>query len=217
MRVFRLVSEYRWPIYLGSLLAMSVIACGVLVWVATRPDSPRPIKGYFEAARAWDADEAVEAASRQLGWTVRYELPSGIPHFPGMPRPVDVRVADRDGRPVSGLSGRLFAIRPSDTRLNQTGELVELPQDAGTYRTLVRVDQPGAWEFRIDARQGALRFVHAARVAVPADAEGGAPGSEDGPPGVGSEGGPARSEGGPPGPPGPSPLTTPAVPEGTPR
>ena len=110
---------------------MSVVACGVLVWVATRPDTPRPIKGYYEAARAWDADEAVEDASRQLGWTVRYELPADVPHFAGMPRPVDVRVADRDGKPVSGLAGRLFAIRPSDTRLNQSGDLAELPQEAG--------------------------------------------------------------------------------------
>ncbi len=165
-----MVSAYRWPIYLGSLLAMSVVACGVLVWVATRPDSPRPIKGYYETAKAWDADEAVEDASRQLGWTVRYELPSDVPHYAGMPRPVDVRVATRDGNPVSGLSGRLLALRPSDTRLNQEGSLTELPQQPGTYRTLVRLDEPGAWEIRVDARQQALRFVHAARLTVPADA-----------------------------------------------
>ena len=170
MKIVRLISEYRWPIYVGGLLTMSVVACGVLVWVATRPDAPRPIKGYYEAAKAWDADEAVEAASRQLGWTVRYELPSGVPHFPGMPRPVDVRVADREGRPVPGLAGTLFAIRPSDTRLNRTGTLVGLPQEEGTYRTLVLVDQPGTWELRIDAKKERLRFVHAARVEVAADA-----------------------------------------------
>lgn len=170
MKILRLISEYRWPIYVGGLLAMSVVACAILVWVATRPDVPRPIKGYYEAARAWDADEAVEAASRQLGWTVRYELPAGVPHFPGMPRPVDVRVADREGKPVSGLAGRLFAIRPSDGRLNQDGALVELPQEAGSYRTLVLLDQPGTWELRVDTRKEALRFVHAARLEVAPDA-----------------------------------------------
>jgi hypothetical protein len=169
MKFFRLVSEYRWPIYLGGLLAMSVVASGVIVWVATRPDTPRPIKGYYEAARSWDADEAVAEASRQLGWTVRYELPSDVPHTPGMPRPVDVRVADRDGNPVPGLAGRLFAIRSSDTRLNQSGELTALPQTPGGYRTLVRIDAPGAWELRIDVRRDALRFVHAARMTVPAE------------------------------------------------
>jgi hypothetical protein len=169
VRLLRLVSEYRWPIYLGGLLAMSVVACGVLVWVATRPDTPRPIRGYYEAARAWDADEAVEETSRNLGWTVRYAMPSDVPHVTGMPRPVDVSVADRDGRPVTGLAGHLFAIRPSDTRFNQTGALIELPQQKGSYRTLIRLDTPGLWELRIDTTQRSLRFVHAARVTVSAD------------------------------------------------
>ena len=167
MKLFKLLSEYRWPIYLGSLLAMSIVSSGVIVWVATRPDTPRPMTGYYEAARAWDADEAIEQASRQLGWSVRYELPADAPRFAGMPRPMDVYIADREGKPVSGLAGSLFAIRPSDTRLNQTAELVALPQSPGRYRTLVRIDAPGAWDVRIDMRQGALRFVHAARLTVP--------------------------------------------------
>lgn len=167
--LLRTISAYRWPIYLGGLLAMSVVACATLVWVATRPNAPRPIKGYYQAARAWDTDEGVAEASRQLGWTVRYELPADVPHYQGMPRPVDVRVTDRDGQPVSGLAGKLLAIRPSDTGLNQAGDLTELPQLAGSYRTLVLLDEPGAWELRLDARQQALHFVHAARVILRGD------------------------------------------------
>lgn len=168
MTWLRLVSDYRWPIYIGGLLCMPIVACGVLVWVATRPDAPRPIQGYYEAAQKWDATEAVEQASRDLGWTVRYELPTDIPLFRGMPRPVDVKVADRSGQPVSGLTGDLVAIRSADTRLNQRVALVELPTQAGSYRTLVHLDEPGAWELRLDTRQQAMRFVHAARVIVPA-------------------------------------------------
>jgi hypothetical protein len=166
VKTLKVLSDYRWPIFIGGLLSMSIVASGVIVWVATRPDAPRPIKGYYESARTWDADEAVEAASRQLGWSVSYELPGDVPHYPGMPRPVDVRVVDRDAKPVTGLQGRLFAIRPADTRLNQTADLVALPQTPGTYRTIVRMDAPGEWEVRIDATQAALRFVHAARLTV---------------------------------------------------
>jgi len=169
MKLFKLLSEYRWPIYLGGLLTMSIVSSGVIVWVATRPDTPRPMQGYYQAARAWDADEAIEDASRQLGWSVRYELPSDVPHVAGMPRPVDVHVADREGTPIPGLACSLFAIRPSDARLNQTAVLVALPHSPGRYRTLVRLDAPGTWELRLDARQGALRFVHAARLTVPAE------------------------------------------------
>lgn len=174
MRVRQFLSEYRWPLYLSGLLGMAIVAYGVLIYVATRPNSPRPIPNYYESAQKWDADEAVEAASRQLGWTVRYEIPAGVPHIAGTPRPVDIRVTDREGKGVSSLKGRLFALRPSDQRLNQTAELVELPHEAGCYRALVRVDVPGTWEFRVDATRDSARFVHAARVPVapdtPADA-----------------------------------------------
>ncbi|MGD9903920.1 MAG: FixH family protein [Vicinamibacterales bacterium] len=168
MKVLRLLSEYRWPIFIGGHLTMSLVASGVLVYVATRPDVPRPIRGYYEAARTWDADRAVEEASRALGWTVRYELPVGVPHLAGMPRPIDVSVADRDGRPVPGLVGQLVAMRPADARLNQRGDLVAVPRADGSYRTLMRLDEAGAWDLRLEVRQQAMRFVHSARFVVPA-------------------------------------------------
>lgn len=176
MKLRSLLSAYRWPLYLSGLLGMSMVAYAVLVYVATRPGTPRPIAGFYEASQVWDADEAVEAASRQLGWNVRYDLPAGVPHTAGTPRPIDVRVVDREGQGVTGLAGSLFAIRPSDGRLSQSGPLVELPQEAGSYRALLRVDQPGAWEFRIDTRREALRFVHAARLKVAEDVPAGGTG-----------------------------------------
>lgn len=166
MKVLRLLSDYRWPIYIGAHLTMSVVACGVLVWVATRPDAPQPIPEYYEQAQSWDRDEAVAEASRALGWTVTYELPADVPHLPGTPRPIDVRVSTKSGEPVTGLTGRLIAIRPADARLTQAGDLMALPGQAGAYRTLIRVDEPGAWQFRIDAAQQAMRFVSDSRVSV---------------------------------------------------
>lgn len=166
MRVMRLVSDYRWPIYIAGHLTMSVVACGVLVWVATRPDTPMPIPDYYQSARTWDADEAAIEASRALEWTVRYTLPQDVPYVAGALRPIDVEVADRNGRPVHGLSGTLLAIRPSDARLNRTAPLVEMPGRPGAYRTLMQFDMAGAWELRIDSQQGALRFVHASRVTL---------------------------------------------------
>jgi nitrogen fixation protein FixH len=162
----RLVSENRWPLYLGGLLGMAIAAYAVLIYVATRPDAPRPIPRYYEASQRWDVDEAVAEASRQLGWSVTYEIPTGVPHVAGMPRPVDVRVADREGRGVAGLSGRLLAVRPADQRSSQSAPLVELPQEPGRYRALAVVDPPGTWELRLDTQQGAVRFVHSARVHV---------------------------------------------------
>ena len=165
-RLLRFAVANRWPLYLSGLLAMAIAAYAVLIYVATRPSAPRPIPRSYEAALRWDVDEAVAEASRALGWSVRYEIPAGVPHVAGTPRPIDVRVADREGKGIAGLVGRLLVVRPSDQRLSQSAPLVGLPQEPGRYRALVVVDQPGAWEFRVDATQGEMRFVHAARVDV---------------------------------------------------
>jgi nitrogen fixation protein FixH len=156
---------------------MAIAAYAVLIYVATRPTAPRPIPRYYEASQQWDADEAAQEASRKLGWGITYDLPKGVPHVAGMPRPIDVRVVDREGRGVAGLTGRLFVIRPSDERQSQSAPLVGLPHQAGRYRALAVVDQPGAWEFRLDTRQDALRFVHAVRVTVEPDPAPGAGGA----------------------------------------
>jgi nitrogen fixation protein FixH len=153
---------------------MAIAAYAVLIYVATRPSAPRPIPHYYEDSQQWDADEAVKEASRQLGWTVSYDLPRGVPHVAGMPRPVDVRVVDTEGRGVAGLEGRLLVVRPSDQRRSQSVPLVELPHQPGRYRALAVVDQPGAWELRLDVKQETLHFVHAARVTVESDPASGA-------------------------------------------
>lgn len=168
MSLRQAISYYRWPFYLGGILAMSVVAQGILVYVATRDDAPRPIADYYQRALDWDANTAVLEASRQLGWTVQFDLPADMPHAPGMPRPVDVVVADRDGEPISGLTGHLQALQPAAGNRGQEVSLTEIPHRPGTYRSLLRLDDPGLWEFRLDARQEALRFVHSARLSLAA-------------------------------------------------
>ncbi|MBM4370232.1 MAG: FixH family protein [Deltaproteobacteria bacterium] len=172
MELRRAIRTWRWPLMLGGLLAMSITAHAVLVFVATRPDAPRPLPGFYERSLSWDQDAAVREASRGLGWTVTYEVPGGPAFGHAAPRPVDVTVRDRDGAAVTGLEARLEAIRPADPALDAAGRLVELPHAAGRYRALVPLAAPGLWELRLAASRGALRFVHAGRVDVPAGEEG---------------------------------------------
>lgn len=166
MKALHLLRDYRWPLFLMSLLVMSVTAQGVLVYVATRPDVPRPVEGAYEQSKRWDADSALRAASRQLGWTVRFRVPAGEQYLAGMPRPVDVEVLGRDGEAVTDLSGQLIALRPSDQRLNRRGKLTELPHAPGNYRTLVAFEASGIWELNLDARRGGVRFVHGERIRI---------------------------------------------------
>ncbi len=168
-RLPQLLSAYRWPLYLVSLLGMSIVAQGVLVYVATRPDAPRPLDNYYDRAQQWDADEALLGASKQLGWTVQLEIPGGVEYAVAALRPVDLKVRDREGQPVTGLVGQLLAARPSDNRVRASSALTELPHAPGHYRTLARLPAAGLWELNLDLRRGEQRFVHRARVEIAAE------------------------------------------------
>lgn len=177
MRLLKTLRAYRWPLFLMSFLVMSVTAQGILVYVATRPDVPQPLDDYYEKSQRWDRDSALRSASTQLGWTVHFDVPRGDQYLKGMPRPVDLEVTGKDGQAVTGLSGELVALRPSNQRLNSRGTLTELPHAPGRYRTLVRLAAPGIWELNVDARRGGVRFVHTQRVSISTtSAKGGASG-----------------------------------------
>lgn len=165
-KYFVFLSAYRWPVFIFGFLAMSIVANGVLVYVATRPDVPRPIKDYYSRSLSWDAQRAQLAASRQLGWTVDIKVPAGRQFAVSARRPVDVVVRDRQGQPVTGLQGRIFAMRPANTSLNGFSPLTELPHAPGSYRSLARLGAPGLWQLSIDARRGETAFVHTRRVSV---------------------------------------------------
>lgn len=164
------LSANRWPLFLGGLLLMSISAQGVMVWVATRPDNPLPIADYYQKSLEWDADTALIEASRQLGWRVTVDIPAGREYAVGARRPVDISVLDREGEPVTELVGRLIAERPADLRLNGESELVEMPNQAGNYRTLAALTAPGVWEFHLDTHRGETRFVYSERVVIPEEA-----------------------------------------------
>ena len=168
------ISGHRWPLYLAGILLMSITAQSIMVYYATRPNAPRPIEDYYQKSMDWDADRAIVAASLQLGWVVSVDVPD-LPHDADMPRPVDVVIRDREGQPVTGLAGDLVVIRPADGRLNTKGRLVELPHEPGRYRTLVALPAAGLWELNVDAARGDLRFVHQARVTLPAEHAGATP------------------------------------------
>jgi nitrogen fixation protein FixH len=159
-----MAKEHRWPLFLIGILAMSIVAQGVLVFVATRADAPAPIPGYYQKALAWNADAAILDASRALGWSVTFDVPRGSAFDLAKLRPVDVTVTDRERRPIVGLAGRLIAARPADARLDGQSVLVELPQAPGRYRTLAHLPLFGAWDLILDANLGATRFVHRGRI-----------------------------------------------------
>jgi nitrogen fixation protein FixH len=161
------IYERRWPIGIQMIMALVISANGVLLYFATRDDAPVPLEGWYERAVNWDETQAIREGSRELGWSVAWQVPSGPEYGQGMPRPVDLVVSDAHGDPISGLSGRVRAERPMSSELDNQAELTELPQTPGAYRCLLRFATDGVWQLQVTLHQDQLTWIGTHRIELP--------------------------------------------------
>ena len=147
------VSRYRWPIGIVGIMLCFFLADGLLIYNALRDyDAIRPEEGYYERALRHDEQQQRVERARQVGLEAKIVVAEAP--IPNMPRRVDVEVNDADGKPVTGLEGKITAIRPSDARLKNEGTLVAVPGREGLYRLLLKVPVAGLWQFELEARRG---------------------------------------------------------------
>ena len=146
------LGRYRWPAGIVGIVVVFFVADGLLIATAFTARNVGPEEQYYE--RALQHDDVRAAVQRAELRGLRVAIRVGSAPLSEMPRPVDVTVTDRAGRPVSGLDGTLTAVRPSDVRLKNRATLVGVPNRPGQYRLLLRVPVSGLWVFEFDARQG---------------------------------------------------------------
>lgn len=152
------VSRYRWPIGIVGIILCFFIADGFLIYNALRDmDAIAPEEGYYERALQHDELQKRVQRAKQAGLEAKVTVAEAP--IPTMPRRVDVLVQDAKGAPVSGLEGKLTAIRPSDARLKNEGTLVAVPGQDGLYRLLLKVPVAGLWQFELEARRGTDDFL----------------------------------------------------------
>lgn len=158
-RITTWIWDRRWPIGLQMIMAMVISANMVLLYLATHAGASRPLDDWYERAVNWDETQALHESSRELGWSVAWDIPTGPEYGPGMPRPVDLAVSDGRGQPVSGLVGVVKAERPAGTALGSQAAIAELPQTPGTYRCLLQFSADGLWQLDATLRQDELTWV----------------------------------------------------------
>jgi len=80
--------------------------------------------------------------------------------YTGRPEVFQVRVTERDGAPVAYATVNGSFQRPSDSRLDQSFELVEV--EPGLYRGQLVLPEPGRWSLVLKIRRGdQLHEIHA--------------------------------------------------------
>ena len=150
------VRDRAWPIGIIAVIATFFVADGLLIASAFSDQAFAPEEDYYEKALHHDEVQAALRRAQSVG--LRMTLSIAEAPLESMPRRVDVRITDQSGRPMTGLTGTLTAVRPADARLRNQAELVSVPGEDGLYRLLLRLPASGLWVFELDARQGAEAY-----------------------------------------------------------
>jgi nitrogen fixation protein FixH len=132
-----------WPALVGALLIGGVGANVGLMVAATRDPSFAVERDYYRKALHWDETMAQEATNAALGWSVAVAVEPA--EVPGRAR-IRARVADREGRPVTGARVAVEAF-PS-ARASHVLSLVLPPDAGGGYAATLELERPGLWELR---------------------------------------------------------------------
>ena len=101
-----------------------------------------------------------EAAQERLGWQSQTQI-SG--ESEGL-RSLQVRLTDRDGRPLAGLTLVAHLVRPSNEGLDTT--IVPRPLGDGRYGASFTLPAAGQWELRLVAHDGDVAWQHSERLFV---------------------------------------------------
>jgi nitrogen fixation protein FixH len=145
-----------WPLGIIGIMCCFFVADGILLVTVLRDASFGVEDNYYEKSLRYDETRDALARAQQAGWRTQVDIAAAP--FPDMPRRVDLRIQDGEGHPVTGLSGTVTAVRPSDVRLRNAGDIVAVPGDDGLYRLLLRVPVDGLWEFELDARKSGQQY-----------------------------------------------------------
>jgi hypothetical protein len=144
---------HRWPLGLGLVLALTVVANIVVYRLATRPDALAIEPDYYRKAVAWDSTQAVAARSRALGW----RLTASLGGIAGGRAPFAATLLDDAGTPVTGARVRVevFAVARADERLDTA--LAEATP--GRYAVALTAARAEWLEVRLTADRAGDRFL----------------------------------------------------------
>ena len=151
-RTFGYLRQHPWPVGLAATVLGLVAIDAVLVTASLRDGGAVAEEGYYEKALRYDETRARQIRAAAAG--LNAEIVVADSPAPVVLRRIDVKVWDGAGLPVNGLRGTLTAVRPSDIRLTRSGPIVAVPDESGTYRSLLPISVAGLWEFQLELIQG---------------------------------------------------------------
>lgn len=142
----------------GFLVVIGVNA--TLIFFAEDTFSGLETASPYERGLDYNKALAADAAQQRLGWQSETVISTESDDA----RILQVRMTDRDGRALDGLTLEAYLVRPSNDGQDVT--LTPRPRGEGSYVAAFTLPAPGQWELRLVARSGNAIWQHSERVFV---------------------------------------------------
>ncbi len=138
----------------GFVAAFGVVlaANGAMVYFALDSWTGLETQQYYEKGLAYNRVLEAVAAQKALGWRVRLDLEP----LAGRRVRVALRLADRDGVPLTGAEATVRFVRP--TSEGHDFDVPLEPRGGGRYRAEVEVPLYGVWDVRASIRHRHGRY-----------------------------------------------------------
>ena len=141
----------------GFLVVIAVN--GTLIYFAQDTFSGLETASPYERGLDYNRTLAAQAEQDRLGWRSQAEITGE-----NAARSLQVRMTDRDGRPLDGLALSAYLVRPINEGLDLT--IAPHPLGDGRYVASFTLPAAGQWELRLVAQGDGVTWQHSERLFV---------------------------------------------------
>jgi len=150
-------SGLRNPWVWGFLAFIAVVLAvnATFIWFTMQPGRSELVERDYKTKDRKSNEEVLSeiSAHRELAWKTEIKRPDRL--VSGTPLSYEIRVSDRDGKPVSGVM-KVEAYRAADASKDFSTEFKEVA--AGRYQGAINFPLKGYWELHIRVQRGEERF-----------------------------------------------------------
>ena len=157
-RARRLVPHWVPMLFVAGFLIVIGVN-GALIYFAQDTFSGLETTSPYERGLDYNKALAAQAEQDRLGWQSQAQI-SGETAV----RRLEVRMTDRDGRPLDGLKLSAYLVRPISEGLDLT--IAPQPVGDGRYVASFTLPAAGQWELRLVAEGNGVAWQHSERLFV---------------------------------------------------
>ena len=157
--IARFLPHWAPMLFVGAFLVVIGVNA-TLIYLAQDTFSGLETASPYERGLDYNSTLAAKAAQDRLGWQAQTQISAET----GGTRTLQVRLTDRDGRPLDGLTLEAYLVRPSNEGLDTT--VAPRPLGDGRYSASFVLPATGQWDLRLVAHGDDVAWQHSERLFV---------------------------------------------------